>query len=95
MILFRLIDVVNKVLRERQCGFRKGRGCVDQIFSFRLIIEKGLSCQTPLVVSFIDYDQACDSVNRRALGKVLFLYGIPDKYIKVIIAMYENNTDGF
>jgi len=27
-----------------------------------------------------------------ALVKVLFLYGIPDKYIKMIRAMYENNT---
>ena len=29
---------------------------------------------------------------RRALAKVLSLYGIPEKYIKVIWAMYENNT---
>ena len=33
-----------------------------------------------------------DSVNRRAFAKVLSLYGIPDKYIKVVSAMYENNT---
>ena len=41
--------------------------------------------------SFIDYEQAFDSVDRRALGKVLSLYGIPEKYIKVICAIYENN----
>ena len=73
MILFRLRDAVDKVLREEQCGFRKGRGCVDQIFTLRLIIEKCLSCQTPLVLSFIDYEQAFDSVDRRALAKVLSL----------------------
>ena len=67
MILFRLSDAVDKVLREEQCSFRKGRGCVDQIFSLRLIIEKCLSCQTPLVLSFIDFEQAFDSVDRRAL----------------------------
>ena len=92
MILFRLRDAVDKVLREEQCGFRKGRGCVDHVFTLRLIIEKSLSCQTPLVLSFIDYEQAFDSVDRRALAKVLSLYGIPEKYIKVISAMYENNT---
>ena len=91
-IIFRLREAVDKVLREEQCGFRKGRGCVDQVFTLRLTIEKSPRCQTPLVLSFIDYEQAFDSVDRRALVKVLFLYGIPDKYIKVICAMYENNT---
>ena len=45
-----------------------------------------------MVLSFIDYEQAFDSVYRIALAKVLSLYGIPEKYIKVICAMYENNT---
>ena len=95
MILFRLRDAVDKVLREEQCSFGKGRGCVDQVFTLRLIFEKSLCCQTPLVLSFIDYKQAFDSVDRRTLTKVLLLYGIPEKYIKVICAMYKNNTAAF
>ena len=87
MILFRRKDAVDKVLREEQCGFRKGRGFVDQVFTPRLIIEKSLCCQTPLVLSFIDYKQGFDSADRRALAKVLFLYGIPDKYIKLVCAL--------
>ena len=39
-ILFRLRDAVDKVLREEQCGFRIGRGYVDQVFTLRLITEK-------------------------------------------------------
>ncbi|XP_065559922.1 uncharacterized protein LOC136026952 [Artemia franciscana] len=92
MILFRLRDAVDKVLRKEQCSFRKARGCVDQIFTFRLIIEVCLSCQTPLVLSFIYYKQTFDSVDRKSLTKVLTLYGLPDKYIKVISSMYKNNT---
>ena len=45
-----------------------------------------------MVLSFIDYDQAFDSVDRRVLEKVLSLYGIPDNYIKVINSIYKNNT---
>ena len=71
MILFRLRDAVDKVLREEQCGFREGK-----------IIEKCLSFQTPLVLSFIDYEQAFDSVDRRDLVKVLSLY----------ILVYQTNT---
>ena len=44
------------------------------------------------MLSFIDYEQVFDYIDRRALAKVLSLYGTPDKYIKVISTMYENNT---
>ncbi|XP_065557668.1 uncharacterized protein LOC136025570 [Artemia franciscana] len=43
MRLFRLKDAVDKVLREGQCGFRKGRGCVNQVFTLRLIEVPSLS----------------------------------------------------
>ena len=66
--------------------FEKSRGCGDQIFTLRLIIEKCLRYQTPLFFSFIDYEQAFDSVDRRALAKVLSLYGIP---------LYMDHFDGF
>ena len=45
-----------------------------------------------MVLSFIDYEQALDSVDRRALAKFLSLYGILEINIEVIFAMYENNT---
>ncbi|XP_065557819.1 uncharacterized protein LOC136025760 [Artemia franciscana] len=92
MILFRLRDAVNKVMREEQCSFRKGRGSVDQILTHRLITEKCLSYQTALVLSFIDYEQTFNYVDRTALVKVLSLYGIPDKYIKVTSTMYKNSV---
>jgi len=40
MILFRLRDAVDKVLREEHCSFNRGRGCVDENFTLRLIISK-------------------------------------------------------
>jgi len=45
-----------------------------------------------LVLCFTDYEQAFDFVDRKALAKVLSLYGIPDKYFKAICAMNGNNT---
>jgi len=71
MILFRLKDAVDKVLKLEQRVFRKHRGCANQIFSLRSIIEKCLSCQMPLVLSFIDYQQVFDSADRRALAKMI------------------------
>ena len=45
-----------------------------------------------MVLNFVNFEQVLDSVDRRALAKVLSLYGIPHKYIKVTSVMYENNT---
>ena len=91
-MIFKLTDTVDKVLREEQCSFAKGGGCVDQISTLRLIIEKCLNCQAPLVLSHIDYEQLFDSVDRIALANVLSLYGIPDKYITVIGTIYKNKS---
>ena len=44
-----------------------------------------------MVLCFTDCEQAFDSVERRALAKVLSLYDVPDKYIKVASAMYEDS----
>ena len=63
-----------------------------KFFTLRLIIEKCLSCQTPLVLSFIDYEHAFDLADKKALAKVLSLYGMPDIYIKVISVIYQNST---
>ena len=55
-------------------------------------IEKYLCYQSHLVLSFINYEQVFDYVDRKALAKVFSLNGIPDRYITVISARYENNT---
>ena len=45
------------MIRQKQFGFRRARGCLDPMFALGLVIEKCLSYQTPLVISFIDYEQ--------------------------------------
>ena len=35
-------------LRESQCGFEKGRGCADQLFSLRIMMEKACEYCSPL-----------------------------------------------
>ena len=72
MRVFRLIKTVDKVLREEQCGFRKGKGHVDQIFSIRLIVEKHF-VQVPSILGVTGYKQALDLADRKALAKVLYV----------------------
>jgi len=70
------------------------RGEVDHIFAYLQVSNyhrEVAESSDPSVLNFIDYKQAFDSAGSRALVKVLSYYGILDKYIKVICAMYENN----
>ncbi len=38
----RVQRLTDEKISEEQGGFRKGRGCVDQIFSFRMVVEKNI-----------------------------------------------------
>jgi hypothetical protein len=42
VLLQRLKQSIERVLREEQAGFRSGRGCTDQIFVLRSIVEQSL-----------------------------------------------------
>ena len=87
------LKVIDGVLRESQCGFRKGRGCVDQVFCLQALIEKAHEFNSPLYLCFIDLTKAYDSVNRTALWKVLDQrYKFPQKLIEIMKSFHHNTT---
>ena len=51
----------------------------EQVFTLRNIIEQSLEHQQDLIINFIDYKKAFDSVHRPSLWKILKYYGIPDR----------------
>ena len=69
MLILDLKKLQKKFLIEEQCIFNGGRGCTDQIFTVRFIIDKCLSYYMPLVLRFINYEQVFDSADRKALAK--------------------------
>ena len=84
----RLSSLYESILREQQCGFRKGRGCADQIYTLRQALERRLRNGQPTIVTFIDFAAALDSLHRYSIWKVLRIYGIPDLYIDIRKDMY-------
>ena len=84
-------DSVDRVLREEQCGFRKSRGCADQLFALRQIIEKSMAFQLDISFCFIDFRAAFDSVDREQMYHLMKHYGLPQKVINII----RNSYDGF
>ena len=77
ILLTRLKNSLDSLLRENQAGFRNGRSCSEQIFTTRQLIEQSIEWQSNLVLNFIDFKKAFDSVHRESLWKILELYWIP------------------
>ena len=93
IFLQRLSTGLEYLLRENQCGFRPNRSCIDQLYSLRTIIHNCLEFNLPLYINFIDYKAAFDSINRDFIWKAFSHYGLPDKYIRVMKAFYNDTIN--
>ena len=91
IILERMKNEVDILLRKNQAGFRKNRSCTDQTATLRIIIEQSMEFNSPLYLNFIDYSKAFDSIDRKMLWKIMAHYGVPDKLINLIRSMYSNS----
>ncbi|RUS86850.1 hypothetical protein EGW08_005387 [Elysia chlorotica] len=90
IIIQRISKAVDQKLRNEQAGFRKGRGCCDQIFTLRNIIEQCTEWQRQLYINFVDLMKAFDSIHRDSLWRILCAYGIPEKIVLIIKSFYSN-----
>lgn len=79
-------------LRERQGGFRKGRGCIDQIFALRQVLERQIRYGKPTVICFIDFAAAFDSVHRDSMWKILKNCGLPNIFVDILKNLYDGST---
>lgn len=92
IILERMKEALDKELRAEQAGFRQDRSCTDHIATLRIIIEQCAEWQSPLYMTFIDFEKAFDSVDRETIWKLMQHYGIPQKLINIIKKLYEDST---
>ena len=90
ILLGRIENAIDRKLRQEQAGFRKRRGCTDQIFALRNIIEQTLEWNCPLYINFIDFKKAFDSVHHDTLWKILRSYGVPLKIVSLIETFYNH-----
>lgn len=89
ILLDRVSEAIDTKLRKEQAGFRKGKGCIDQIFALRNIIEQCLEWNAPLHIVFVDFKKAFDSIHRPSLWRILRSYGLPEKIVCLIKLLYE------
>jgi len=63
---------------------------VAHILALRRLIEEVKKLNLKAVLVFVDFKKAFDSVHREKMFKILRAYGIPDKIVDAIAAMYKD-----
>ena len=87
VLLERMKEAVNPMLRDQQAGFRRNRSCADQITCLRIIVEQSLEWNSPLYTNFIDYEKIWTV---QTMWKLLRYYGVHEKIISLIRCAFQD-----
>ena len=85
----RVCTVTEDKIMEEQAGFRRGRGCAEQIFVMRQLTEKMIEKGKKLCAVLVDLEKAYDKVCREELWEALRRYGVSGGLLRVIKSMYQ------
>ncbi|KAI0228799.1 hypothetical protein LSAT2_020751 [Lamellibrachia satsuma] len=80
-----------RVITEQSLEWKE-RSCTDHIATLRVTIEQSVEWNSPLYITFVDFEKAFDSIDHIALWKLFAHYGIPKKIIRLIHTTYEPST---
>ena len=92
LVLHRMQDAVESRLAETQAGFRRERGCRDNVLLLRLLMDAVLRAGKEGVVTFIDYRAAFDIISHRFLDESLAAAGVQPKIRRIVKAIYTDAT---
>lgn len=82
-----------KLLPESQCGFRKGRGTIDNIFVMSHLIQReGLTKDKKIFAVFVDLKATFDNVERKLVWKIMDKNGIEKELVRRLEEKYEETT---
>jgi hypothetical protein len=76
--------MIDAIIGDHQCGFRRNRSTTDQIFCIRQILEKKWEYSETVHRLFIDFKKAFDSERREVLYNILIEFGVPMKLVRLI-----------
>jgi hypothetical protein len=88
----RLQQYVDNQLCDAQFGFRPRRSTITASYVATTAIRDALQKKKELVIIFVDFSKAFDTVKTAALLKKLYQFNIPPHFIRAIADMYSNIT---
>ena len=94
ILLTRITPFIDPKLSDMQAGFRKGRGCRDNILIITMAIqhlmkEESGSTESRGVITYIDFVAAFDSILHSYMLQALLEYGVPRKYCRLVAKIYQ------
>ncbi|KAK6740204.1 hypothetical protein RB195_008586 [Necator americanus] len=94
--LFGLVAVhfmtLDEAQPQEQAGFRQGFSCLDHIQTVSRVIEVCREYRLPLVLTFVDYEKAFDSVETNAVLLALVDQGVDSSYVRTLANCYDQCT---
>ena len=76
-----------KIINEEQGGFRKNRGCPDQIYTLSSILEKRQNKK--IFCAYIDMRKVFESIWRNGLWYKIWNMGIKGKFWRILKDFYR------
>ena len=90
ILLHRVAEQVDPLLHEAQCGFRKGRGTSDAIFTLRSVESVCKRHGACMAKAYIDFTKAYDCIDREALWRILQMYGVHSHLITLLKDLHSD-----
>ncbi|KAI3377230.1 hypothetical protein L3Q82_009142 [Scortum barcoo] len=87
----RIRPIVDPRIQEEQCGFRPGRGTVDQLYTLHRVLEGLWEFAQPVHMCFVDLEKAFDRVPRGILWGVLREYGVRGPLLRAVRSLYDRS----
>ena len=88
VLINRIRDKAENVIAEVQGGFRRGRGCTDQIFIVSQTCEKYLGKGKDVYFAFLDLEKVYGGIDRDATWNLLILNGIGGRLLRGVKSLY-------
>ena len=85
----RIRPIVEPQIQEEQCGFRPGRGTLDQLHTLRRVLEGSWEFAQPVHMCFVDLEKAFNCVPRGILWEVLRDYGVGGRLLPFVTSSFH------
>ena len=95
LLLMRITPYVDPKLSDMQAGFRKARGCRDNILILMMSIQHLMNnydehLESYGIITYIDFVAAFDSILHSYMLQALREYGVPRKYCRLVAKIYQS-----